>query len=379
MRKLLLATVAVAAAAIAPAPASAAETAYVASGTLTYTSALGQVDAVTVGDGTGSYAGRHFLSESISPSGFPGAGCTPLSGSPTVVCDGVTGFDVSSLDQDDVVYVLSALPATIDAGDGADSVHGGDGPDTIDGGAGTDDLRGGDGDDRILAADGVKDTIDCGPGDDRAETDANDVVVNCEAEPVIVVEPEPKLPVVDQPKDDKPKSDAPKADVPKADAPASADAEPRADTDAPELPALPAASPVSLVAGHIQVGRDGVAPLVLSCAATEVAGCAGDVFLDPAPQGKAKGHAKAKANGKKAKVRAVLARRGRFGRSPFQIAAGKKQSVSIKLTGMARSRLGLPRKATGARAARRGRRVKAKVTVNQKGKKPVAVVIELRG
>ena len=370
MTKLLLATAALAAALIAPTSALAAETAYVASGTLTYTSDATQVDVVTVGDGTGSYAGRHYLTESMSPSGSPGAGCTPLSGFPTVICDGVTAFDVATLDQNDVVYVLSALPAKIDGGAGDDDVYGGLGADTIDGGAGADEIFSGAGDDRIAARDGSTDTIDCGTGDDRVDADDTDVVTNCEADPVAVVEPV----VVEKPKvADKPVV----VDVPRA-----------ADPEVPELPVLPAASPVSLLARPVQVGRDGTAPIELSCAATEVAGCVGNLFLDPAPQGKAKGHDKAKARGKakgrdkaKGKVRAVAARRGRFGRSPFQIAAGKKQNLSVKLTPEARNRLGLPKAKKGkkARAARRGRRVKAKVTVVQKGKKPVAVVIELRG
>src|SRR5688572_3785466 len=116
MTKLLLATVALAAAMIAPASALAAETSFVAAGTLTYTSTLGQADAVRVGDGTGTYAGKHFISETLTPSGVVGAGCTATSGN-TVVCSGVTvGFDLSTLDQDDFVYVVSALPAKIDAG-----------------------------------------------------------------------------------------------------------------------------------------------------------------------------------------------------------------------------------------------------------------------
>jgi hypothetical protein len=364
MKKLLV-TAALAAALAAPAPALAAETAYVASGTLTYTSELGQADAVTVGDGNGSYAGRHYLTESMSPSGTSGAGCTPLSGYPTVVCDGVTRFDVATLDQNDLVSVLSALPTRIDAGDGDDFVTGGAGPDTVDGGAGADDIATGGGDDRIAARDGSVDTIDCGAGDDRADADAFDVVKNCETDPVPVTGEQPVTPV-----DDKPEGGAP------GDAP-DAGATPLAVE--PALPALPAASPVALVAKVVQVGRDGIAPIELSCAATEVAGCAGDVFLDPARQGKALGHRKAKGKARsKAKVRAQAARRGRFGRSPFQIAAGKKQSLSVKLTPEARNRLGLP-KGKKARAARRGRRVKAKVTVVQKGKKPVAMVIELRG
>jgi hypothetical protein len=72
-------------------------------------------------------------------------------------------------------------------GDGNDDLFGEDGDDLLDGGAGKDsfiaDRRSftyyaGVGDDTILARDGVDETLNCGPGADRAVVDAGDLVPN---------------------------------------------------------------------------------------------------------------------------------------------------------------------------------------------------------
>jgi hypothetical protein len=101
------------------------------------------------------------------------------------------------------------------------------------------------------------------------------------------------------------------------------------------------------------------------CAPTEPGGCAGVVYLDPEPRGKRR------------KPRALAARRGRYGRSKFEAAAGAKVRVRMSLTPAARKALGLPR-GRKARAARRGRRVKAVVTVTQPGKKPAKSKVTLK-
>ena len=62
----------------------------------------------------------------------------------------------------------------------ANVLDGGAGNDDLVGGGGADTLKGGPGDDVIEAHDGAVDTIDCGPGNDRAVIDPNDVVSNCE-------------------------------------------------------------------------------------------------------------------------------------------------------------------------------------------------------
>jgi hypothetical protein len=70
---------------------------------------------------------------------------------------------------------------TIKGGNGNDWIDGGPGNDVLDGGPGRDKIFGGTGSDTIYAADGAVDTIDCGPGNDRAVVDAMDKTVNCES------------------------------------------------------------------------------------------------------------------------------------------------------------------------------------------------------
>ena len=69
----------------------------------------------------------------------------------------------------------------LDGGAANDVIVGGPGDDTILGGAGHDTIRAGVGKDVILTwADGTPDTIDCGPGRDRAVIDASDTTTRCE-------------------------------------------------------------------------------------------------------------------------------------------------------------------------------------------------------
>jgi Ca2+-binding RTX toxin-like protein len=85
----------------------------------------------------------------------------------------IKSISISAGGGDDKVSVAPnvTLPATIDGGDGNDTLSGGAGPDTINGGAGDDRvsgglgsdlLNGGAGNDTIFSADGVKDTVDGG-------------------------------------------------------------------------------------------------------------------------------------------------------------------------------------------------------------------------
>ncbi len=62
----------------------------------------------------------------------------------------------------------------------ADCVYGDAGNDELDGGSGGDLLVGGFGNDRIGARDGVRDRVDCGPGQDVAIVDVADRVKSCE-------------------------------------------------------------------------------------------------------------------------------------------------------------------------------------------------------
>ena len=68
----------------------------------------------------------------------------------------------------------------IEGGPGADRLHGSTGADRITGNSGRDSIWGGFGSDVIYARDGERDTIDCGPGRDRAVVDRGDRVRNCE-------------------------------------------------------------------------------------------------------------------------------------------------------------------------------------------------------
>jgi Ca2+-binding RTX toxin-like protein len=77
---------------------------------------------------------------------------------------------------------LIATPdgATLHGGNGHDVLIGGRGPDNLTGGRGADTIKGGPGRDLIRAIDGSRDTVDCGPGIDRAKVDGIDRIKNCE-------------------------------------------------------------------------------------------------------------------------------------------------------------------------------------------------------
>jgi hypothetical protein len=80
---------------------------------------------------------------------------------------------------DDTIFGLGGND-TLLGGAGDDAIYGGAGNDIITGGAGADRLDGGPGSDTIYAVDNERDTIDCGPGNDRAVVDSVDKTVNCE-------------------------------------------------------------------------------------------------------------------------------------------------------------------------------------------------------
>ncbi|MEJ7842683.1 MAG: hypothetical protein WKF95_13020 [Rubrobacter sp.] len=71
---------------------------------------------------------------------------------------------------------------TLYGGAGDDTLYGGAGKDEIYGAAGGDDVLAGAGDDFIEAKDGAVDRVGCGPGDDSASVDREDLVSpDCEA------------------------------------------------------------------------------------------------------------------------------------------------------------------------------------------------------
>lgn len=82
---------------------------------------------------------------------------------------------------DDVEAVHSGSgDDTLVGGPGAQILDGGAGDDLLDGAEGADTLYGGDGDDRVDAIDGDADVVDCGPGNDTVNADAQDLVTACE-------------------------------------------------------------------------------------------------------------------------------------------------------------------------------------------------------
>jgi hypothetical protein len=330
-----IATTAAAGAALLALPASAlaADSVSVDAGALTYVSGAGTADVISVSNGSGK---RHMLTDWRSPSGTPGTGCA-WAGMASWECTGSTRVSISTLDGDDAVGVYTALPATIAGGTGNDDLTGGPAADTIDAG---------DGDDKVETRDGVADTVDCGPGIDTVQADPIDVVVNCN-DPL----PTPVTPAGDPGTTPPP---PPGGEVP-------VDGSTPPGVDLPGTPLLPVLGSLAVVVQAppvIKVGSAGVVRFDLACAPTEVAGCKGVVYLDPAPRHRA------------GRPQAMASRRGRYGRSNFAATAGGRATVKLRLTASARRALGLP---TGrkARMARRGRPVKVVVTVSQGGKKPV--------
>ena len=309
-----------------PATAPAADSAAVNAGVLTYTSGTGTRDVIWVTDGGNK---KHVVTDWLSPSFVPGANC--VQSGLSVECSNATSASLSTLDGNDTVVVFSALPSAIAGGDGDDEITGGPSADTIDGGAGNDEID---------VRNGGVDTVDCGEGIDTVQADAGDSVTNCND----------PLPPADTPVDPAGVPVDPALPV----APPSVPA-PQLPGDPATLPAL-AVLPVALATKEVRVGASGIATFELMCAPTEPSGCAGMVYLDPAPRAKRK-------------PRALAARRGRYGRSKFEVASGGKARIRMSLTNAARRALGLGRRPK-AQMARRGRRVKAVVTVTQTGKKP---------
>lgn len=319
-----------------PAAAASTEKVSVISGVLTYGSNLGERDSVVIADAGSAWT----LVERWTPYGTVGTGCSLYPMGAACAKTGIRSASVSLLDGDDSFSATAGLSTVVNGGDGADTITGGPAADTLNGDAGND---------VIDARDGVADVVDCGAGDDRALVDPVDAVSNCEADPAPVVDSAQPLPDTGA----------------QAPGPANPDV---------ALPvALPPVGPATILATAIEVPATGLAPVELTCGADQAGGCRGTVFLDPLPRGKTRKRA-----GRHRAV-AVAARRGRFGSSPFVIASGQRRRVSVSLAPAARRALGLPSKPKRARAARRGRRVKAVVTVHQNGRGKQRAVVELRG
>jgi diguanylate cyclase (GGDEF)-like protein len=334
--------VAAAAAGLLVLPAAAPAAVGVEGGVIQYKSGPLQFNNVTTtDDGT-----RWGFNDFLLPIASVGE-CTSSQGEGYCPKAGVTAMTISTLDWDDKVTVSVALPATIDGGTHDDTLQGGELDDVLIGGPGEDVLRGGAGADRFLARDGEADTIDCGTGADVVEADPIDTLTNCPVAPAVLETVAPPAPSPAQP-------------------------------GSPAVPPALVAKVATLARAVVNVSG-GVAPLDLGCPATVVGGCRGVAYLDPVKV--VKKAAKRRGKSRSRRVTARAARRGRtgsFGRGSFVIAAGKQGKVKVRLTTAARRALGL---LTGkrARAARRGRRIKAVVTVRQRGQRAQRTVIHLRG
>ena len=106
----------------------------------------------------------------------PGDGCVELSAT-TVECAAVESITLSTGDGNDTVDVTGPVPATLDGGDGTDTLRGGDAADTLDGGPGPDTLDGRRGSDTISYADRAQPVavrLD-GARNDGADSDRNGV------------------------------------------------------------------------------------------------------------------------------------------------------------------------------------------------------------
>jgi Ca2+-binding RTX toxin-like protein len=164
--------------AFATVPAAAvASTARVDAGSLTYTAAAGETNALVIS--------RVLDNVVLSDPGAritAGRGCTQVTAS-DVRCSrtGVKGIVVDAGDRADAVSNLTAIDSRLAGGVGDDVLAGGAGDDFITGKAGSDLLKGGGGDDSIKTAGKYFDQVVCGTGHDAVRADRQDAVaVDCE-------------------------------------------------------------------------------------------------------------------------------------------------------------------------------------------------------
>jgi len=245
-RALMVALLLCALGVLAPASAS-ASTAVIGNGTLSYFAASGEANVLTVQLSGGDYV----LSDS-------GANITASSGCRTltvhqVVCGAapVQSIYVDAGDGNDAVAIDAPTPARVAGGAGDDRLYGGSGDDVLYGGSGNDilDGRGGHdflygdaGDDRLYAGYGAAGQLSCGDGADAVRSDATDTVdLDCESGAVAPPPPAPIAP------------------------PRSAPLESALVLPAPTQPLVASAT--------------GVVAVAISCPASAVHGCRGELRL----------------------------------------------------------------------------------------------------
>jgi hypothetical protein len=225
---------------------------------------------------------------------FWGAGCSP-SGSKSVVCpaDGVTGFSASLGDGDDSIDTTGvSLPATINVGDG---------------------------DDTLLVRNATADSIDCGTGADRGLVDSDDVLsADCEStlERPFVAPPAQDPPVTTDP------------GTPVEDPPAEQVEEVEAGKDRSQAPvAIRTPSTVRMTGG-------GALPIAVACTA-DAGKCTGSIeIVEEAGTIKARTAVESARRRKPKKKKATV-----LGRGKFAVAAGKRKTVTVRLSRRGRQRI----------------------------------------
>jgi len=139
-------------------------------------------DDISGGPGidTVTYAART-VNTFVSLDDLPNDGATSLGMLPVLEGDNVRS-DVENVigGRGNDVLTGSAADNALSGGDGNDALSGLAGNDTLEGGRGNDQLLGGEGDDLLLARDGSVDTVNGGPGNDRAVVDLIDLVSEVE-------------------------------------------------------------------------------------------------------------------------------------------------------------------------------------------------------
>ena len=264
-----------------------------------------------------------------------GAGADTLTGNAANnVLDGGLGADVlnGGAGTDTVTYAsrTAAVTATIDgaandgvAGEGdnvktdienliggagadtltgnaaANALFGGAGGDALNGSGGADNLNGAAGADTFATRDGASDNVSCGAENDTVTADPGDAA-NADCEDV--------------------------------------------DTGAAAPAAKPTTAKVKLSKRPITLGRDGKAPVAITCPKTQIGGCSGTVTIDiAAATGKAR-------SSRRSRRRTVL------GKARYKVRAGKKKTVRVRMS------------RRGRRKVLRKRRVRCRVSVSNKGK-----------
>jgi hypothetical protein len=230
--------------------------------------------------------------------------------------------------------------------------------------------------------------VACGDGVDRAVVDADDDVTGCETVelpssgdpgvgPGTPLDPSPLVSPAPVPVAVAPPATAPEpAKGGRRERRATPSSRPTRPPPRPATDGQGVAPAVAVVAAVIAVSAAGEASVPVRC--DEAADCRGTIYIDPAPAGAKKdaagttgggganGNGNGKGKGREARgsaPRARAARRGRFGRRVFVVPSGREARVPVRLSRAVLRRLGAPGRGT-ARSARRGRSVKAQVTID---------------